>query len=109
MKVKLVRDKIPQIIKENNQEPHWFQADKQEYREALFAKMQEEVLEFTENPSLEEAADIFEVWMAIVKEWDMLPIDVTAYANKKRIARGSFTDRTMLIVDENKIPEKETD
>ena len=109
MNIKLVRDKIPQIIKENNQEPHWFHADQQEYRDALFTKMQEELQEFIENPCMEEAADMFEVWLAIVKEWNMLPIDVTSCANKKRLDRGGFNNRVMLIIDDEELSRKETD
>ncbi|MCK4635876.1 MAG: nucleoside triphosphate pyrophosphohydrolase [Candidatus Moranbacteria bacterium] len=62
---KLVRDKIPEIIKSNGENPITHIADEEEYNEALMNKLHEEVTEFLEDPSLEELADIIEVLNAI--------------------------------------------
>ena len=42
---KLVRDKIPEIITQNQQKPNYYIADIEEYRERLFNKMKEELEE----------------------------------------------------------------
>ncbi len=56
---KLVRDRIPDIIKQRGGKPITHIADEKEYEEALKLKLHEEVGEFLEKPSAEEAAD----WM----------------------------------------------
>jgi predicted house-cleaning noncanonical NTP pyrophosphatase (MazG superfamily) len=59
---KLVRDKIPEIIKASNRTPKCkVLDDDQEYLRYLIEKLHEEVLEFTENPCVEELADVREV------------------------------------------------
>ena len=46
---KLVRDKIPEIIKNDGKEPYFYVADSKEYYAALIKKLNEEVEEFTKN------------------------------------------------------------
>jgi predicted house-cleaning noncanonical NTP pyrophosphatase (MazG superfamily) len=59
---KLVRDKIPEIIKNSNRIPECKILDEdEEYTQYLIRKLQEEVQEFMENPCVEELADIKEV------------------------------------------------
>ena len=57
-KSKLVRDKIPEIIRENGKEPIIHIADNKEYWEKLKSKLKEEVDEYFINDSEEELADI---------------------------------------------------
>ena len=58
---KLVRDKIPQIIKDNGVTPVIHVADDSEYWERLKAKLQEEVDEVLEDINVnEELADVLE-------------------------------------------------
>ena len=98
---KLVRDKIPQIIRENNQQPLSYVAEEQEYRIALHNKMLEELEEFWENPSVEEAADMYEVWLATITHWGFHPDDVVTCANNKRHKNGGFRDRIILQICTN--------
>ena len=63
--MKLVRDKIPNIIEESGKECEYHTATYDEYKLSLYAKMQEELGEFIESPCAEEAADMYEVLRAI--------------------------------------------
>jgi len=62
---KLVRDKIPEIIKDNGNIPITHIASNEEYKEKLKTKLKEEVNEFLEESNKEELADILEVIYAI--------------------------------------------
>ena len=55
---KLVRDKIPEIIKSEGTVPITHIASDEEYKQKLKAKFQEEVDEFLEDNNKEELADI---------------------------------------------------
>lgn len=66
---KLVRDKIPEIIKKGGGEPKYYQANANQIKTMLIYKLQEEVSEFKMNPTPEELADIQEVVDAIAYEF----------------------------------------
>ncbi|MFB6182041.1 MAG: nucleoside triphosphate pyrophosphohydrolase [Candidatus Magasanikbacteria bacterium] len=68
---KLVRDKIPEIIKEDNKTPETHEADTEELWEKLKDKLEEETQEFVEDETPQELADILEVILAIC-EYKML-------------------------------------
>jgi predicted house-cleaning noncanonical NTP pyrophosphatase (MazG superfamily) len=69
MSTKLVRDKIPQIIKKQGKNIVFRIAEKQEYKELLLAKLQEEVNEFVSDQNEEEIADILEVIDALIEKY----------------------------------------
>jgi len=87
---KLVRDKIPEIISRDNKTPVYKHADEILYKKLVLEKMCEELLEFEEEPCLEEAADIFEVFLSILKAHGLSLEEVEKAAIEKRNARGSF-------------------
>ena len=93
---KLVRDRIPDIIRRDGERPITHIAEGKEYEEALADKLQEEIVEFLENPSAEEAADVFEVIQAIcaLKGVDISKLEETR--QKKADERGGFKDRIIL-------------
>ena len=88
--MKLVRDKIPQIIRESGKKCKYHTADIQEFKQRLYDKMSEELREFIENPSIEEAADMYEVLRALVWIHDIDSSDVISHAERKREDRGGF-------------------
>lgn len=93
---KLVRDKIPEIIKASNRTPKCkVLNENQEYQRYLIEKLQEEVLEFTENPCVEELADVREVIDALseIEGFE----DVISVQKRKKEERGGFADRVLLV------------
>jgi len=91
---KLVRDKIPKIIKEEGKVCKYRIADPEEYRQKLKEKLLEESQEFFENPCVEEFADIQEVMDALRKEYSLT--GVKAHKKYKKIVRGSFSKKIVL-------------
>ena len=97
---KLVRDKIPNIIKKDNKNPIIHIADSEEYWKKLKEKLTEEVNEFLNDSNEEEIADILEVINAICKfrKFDKNKMD---YIKKQKAEeRGKFDKR--IILDEVK-------
>lgn len=95
---KLVRDKIPEIIKRDGNKSITHIADDQEYWEKLKEKLKEEVDEFLKNSTEEELADILEVIYAICdfKKIDRQKLELLR--KKKAKKRGEF--RKKIILDE---------
>ena len=94
--MKLVRDKIPDIIREDGKECKYHVAKHNEYKTRLYEKMREELDEFINTPSYEEAADIYEVFSSICALHDMTMFQVEVAAVGKRNERGSSRDRIVL-------------
>ena len=62
---KLVRDKIPEMIREQGETPVFRILEQEEYLKELDRKLHEEIREYQEDKSLEELADVLEVMLAI--------------------------------------------
>lgn len=93
---KLVRDKIPEIIKQKGGTALTHIADDEEYWVKLKEKLQEEVDEFSENSTREEIADILEVIDAICKFKNFNKKEVEGIKRKKNIERGGFKEKIIL-------------
>jgi len=93
---KLVRDKIPEIIKSKGENPRTHMADDKEYLKKLGEKLLEEINEFLEQNNKEELADIMEVIDAVCefKGWNKK--DIEDIQKKKAEERGSFSNRIIL-------------
>ena len=87
---KLVRDRIPEIIEEAGKTHQTAIIDGEHLRGAAFKKLQEEVMEFIENPCAEEAADIMEILHFILGREGITDRQVMTAATVKRIERGGF-------------------
>lgn len=95
---KLVRDRIPQIIREDGAEPVTYVADRDEYRLRLRAKLGEEVGEFLEadpDSAPEELADVLEVVQALAEEMGVGADQLEKIRRAKADERGGFADRVV--------------
>jgi predicted house-cleaning noncanonical NTP pyrophosphatase (MazG superfamily) len=93
---KLVRDKIPQIIRAEGGEPVVRIAEAGEYRELLRAKLVEEAGEVATADDahvLEELADVLEVVLALAADLGLDAGGLEKLRAAKAADRGSFTER----------------
>ena len=97
---KLVRDKIPEIIKDKGEVPITHTASDDEYWLKLKEKLQEEADEFMRDNDENELADILEVVYTICdyKKIDIKKLELLR--KKKAGERGGFKER--IILDETK-------
>jgi len=96
MSSKLVRDKIPEIIRQKGEKPVTYIADDQEYWRALRDKLEEEVGEFLESEEMEELADILEVVEAIGTFCQVVRVKLEKLRRAKKKQRGGFEKRIIL-------------
>ena len=94
--MKLVRDYIPNIIKENGEVCKYHIASYDEYKRRLYEKMREELDEFIDTPCVEEAGDMYEVLRAICELHELDMHHVGCAADDKRESRGGFSRRIVL-------------
>ena len=96
---KLVRDKIPDIIKSNGEKPVIKVLNEDEYKKELEKKLYEEyneVISASGQDRLEELADMLEVIAALAKIEGKTLEDVSLIAHQKVLKRGSFNNRIYL-------------
>lgn len=96
---KLVRDNIPDIIKNKGEEPVIRILNEKEYKIELEKKLYEEyqeVIEASGNDRLEELADMLEVIRALAKLENNYLNDIIKIADEKNKKRGSFNDKIFL-------------
>lgn len=94
---KLVRDKIPEIIKKSGSKCTYHIAENDsEYLEKLHEKLQEEILEFKTKPSVDEFIDVMQVLESISNFYNF-HIDMIKDEKKyKKSKRGGFEKRIIL-------------
>ncbi len=93
---KLVRDKIPEILENNNVKGTFHEANPEEYEIELLEKLREEVLEFKNAKSVDELVDLLEVVDAVIKLYDWKKEDIDAVKLHKLTERGGFNKRLIL-------------
>lgn len=98
---KLVRDKIPEIIKKDKAKSKIRILEPDEYIIELFKKLKEEVEECgkaKENIKelMKEIADIYEVLGAIIKSYKLDKMEIKKLKQERREKRGGFTKRIFL-------------
>lgn len=87
---KLVRDKIPEIIKSSGKTFDVHYAKKEELLPLLETKLNEEVSEYLEDKNLEELADVMEVLFGIANSLGYSEKDLINKRNAKKEKRGGF-------------------
>ena len=93
--MKLVRDKIPDIIRESGETPITRKATPLGLRAALIEKLHEEVEEFSQasgrDAIMEELADILEVVFSLGESYGS-QLELIEISLKKRRERGGFDE-----------------
>lgn len=90
---KLVRDRIPEIIRNAGKTPITEILSEEAYLTELDKKLNEEVAEYQADKSLEEMADVLEVLFAICEARGYSVEDLMKVRAGKREERGGFEDR----------------
>ena len=95
--MKLIRDRIPEIIERAGK---WCLCrrvcGRDEHIVMLKRKMVEEVDELIREPSYEEAADVFEVLREFANIYDLEMDEIRRVADDKREKRGGFSKGIIL-------------
>lgn len=99
---KLIRDRIPEIIKNSGKESITRVADGEELLDFLNNKLYEELDEYKDSGDIEELADLYEVVLAIL---DYKGVSLQEFENiriEKREKRGAFKKGLVLekVIDE---------
>lgn len=93
---KLVRDRIPEIIREDGGEPVTEQVSKDEVRRYLADKLVEEAKEFREERDQEELADVLEVLKQCCEVASVDFDEIDSMREEKKLERGGFEDNIVL-------------
>ena len=97
---KLVRDRIPEIIRESGNECEVVILSDREYRQALRQKLIEEAAEAAaadEDDLVAELADLSEVMDALMASFGISGDRILNAQAKRRETRGGFTQKIMLL------------
>lgn len=97
---KLVRDKIPEIIKNDGKTPIIAILSNEDYLEELDKKLNEEVAEYQADKSIEEMADVLEVLFAICEGRGHTVEELLQVRESKREKRGGFKDKIYWVGNE---------
>ena len=93
---KLVRDNIPEIIKNSGKECDIEILSDEEYLQMVDAKLDEELAEYHKEQNLEELADLLEVLYAAAKARGYSAEELEACRIKKQKERGGFGKKILL-------------
>ena len=94
---KLVRDRIPEIIRESGKNCTISVLEMADYITMLDAKLNEELLEYQESKSMEELADLLEVIRAAAAARGSSIEEVERIRKEKAAKRGGFEKRILLL------------
>ena len=97
---KLVRDRIPEIIKNDGKNPIIEILSNEDYLKELDNKLNEEVAEYQADKSIEEMADVLEVLFAICEGRGYTVEDLLQVREAKREKRGGFKDKIYWVGNE---------
>ena len=94
---KVVRDKIPEIIKESGKKFNLKQLDDESFLAEIEKKLIEEVDEYTESKDVEELADLLEVIYRISELRGVNSDELNEIRKDKAEKRGKFANNLFLI------------
>ncbi|MDV4151758.1 nucleoside triphosphate pyrophosphohydrolase [Clostridium sp. AL.422] len=94
---KLVRDRIPDIIKESGKECEIEIVKGVDKQGLLEKKLLEEVNEYMEDKNLEELADVMEVLFGLANELGYSEEELLNKRNEKLQKRGGFKEGIVLV------------
>ncbi|HRY91257.1 MAG TPA: nucleoside triphosphate pyrophosphohydrolase [Candidatus Gracilibacteria bacterium] len=102
---KLIRDRIPEVIRSHGKLPNYRELNREDYREALKEKLLEEAIELKKAESMEdminEISDVMEILDAVIEEFGINRDEVIIKKLSKKEERGAFTKKLFLeYVDE---------
>jgi predicted house-cleaning noncanonical NTP pyrophosphatase (MazG superfamily) len=93
---KLVRDEVPDIIREGGETPVTHRAEGEEYRDRLAEKLVEEAEEFADNRTVAEIGDVLDVVDAICAARDVDRDYLDDMRAAKTEERGGFVEGIVL-------------
>ena len=93
---KLVRDKIPEIIKNNGEDPKTKILSDEEFLIKLNKKIEEELKEYLDSGDIEELADLEEVLLAILDAKNISFEEFEKIRLEKVKNRGAFKNKIYL-------------
>jgi predicted house-cleaning noncanonical NTP pyrophosphatase (MazG superfamily) len=97
---KLVRDRIPEIIKNSGRNPITSKLDSERFFEELYNKLDEEVLEVRgagdRDNLLEELSDVLEIIKAFAEAQGSNLKEIEELREKKEHERGGFKEKIYL-------------
>lgn len=93
---KLVRDKIPEIIKASGKTCETEILSREEYIRMLDKKLDEELAEYHKDNNIEELADLLEALYAIAKARGFSIEELEHVRIEKQKARGGFDEKILL-------------
>ena len=94
---KLVRDRIPEIIRVSGRTPVTKQLKGKQLESQLFEKLTEEHAELLANTSMEEILDMIELLLSIAKGMGYTEEETLDFLHRKRDTHGSFDTGTFLL------------
>ena len=94
---KLVRDKIPDIIKSKGEDCKFEVLNDEDYKDFLDKKLNEEVAEYQSSKSLSELADIIEVVYTIAKTRGFTQEQMEELRILKKKSKGDYSKGILLI------------
>ena len=94
---KLVRDRIPEIIRNDGKKPIIEILSNEEYLKELDKKLNEEVAEYQADKSIEEMADVLEVLFAICEARGYSVDELMKVKEDKCEKRGGFKERVYFV------------
>lgn len=98
---KLVRDNIPEIIRQDKAEPQTRILERAEYLKELFKKLEEEAREMSEAKAdkhelMKEIGDVYEIIDTIIDNCGLDKEKIMKLKNERKIKRGGFEKKIFL-------------